>query len=129
MVDRDYHRAHGGPIGLPVAPAPEGPPCRSAMEHGRALVIFGYGGRRCQRLLLPPAEEAACPEQYGHCDALAMFNEAVDWAQRWTGAILTSQSFAKIAGHLLWGTLSARIGARTVLLLVMIFNTIAAIYS
>jgi MFS family permease len=52
-------------------------------------------------------------------------NAAAAWSRTWTGAILTTQSFAKIAGHLIWGTASARLGARTVLLLVMVCNAIA----
>ena len=56
---------------------------------------------------------------------LATREDAVVWARFWTGCILTTQSVAKIPGHLLWGIQSGRVGGKPVLQLVLVLNALA----
>ena len=51
--------------------------------------------------------------------------EAVEWARTWTGLILTTQSLAKIPGHLLWGIQCSKFGSRPIVTLVTFMNGIA----
>lgn len=52
-------------------------------------------------------------------------SEATDWSRTWSGLILSAQALAKMPGHLVWGRVSAKLGSRPTVTVVMVLNAVA----